>query len=343
LLSIYWVDRGTAEQQTGDLWRAGLATGVMALVHPYAVPVLFTMVGVIAVVRRKTGALGYLFRYFAAAAPFAIYIIISSRANALVEKHSITGAMKSRPLVGYLLGFGLPLLVLIAGVVMARGEVLKRYWQLALWFLLSILFAYFPFWFQRKLVFGAHIPLSILAGVILAIAFRACSGSWARRVAAMATAVVLLSFFIATPVYLLISQYQQVKANADGAYFVNNEIVEGLKILQQQSKRDDVVFASYPTSRLIPAFSGNTVVWGHWAMSIDVKERQEWSGNIFSAETDESVSARFWGNDIQFVFADGEVKQWFEAHPFMAGLILKDAGKIFENRSVVIYQRPGRL
>ncbi|MEY2525655.1 MAG: hypothetical protein QOE73_426, partial [Verrucomicrobiota bacterium] len=52
-------------------------------------------------------------------------------------------------------------------------------------------------------------------------------------------------------------------------------------------------------------------------------------------------SAEFWGSDIQFVFADGEVKQWFEKHPFMAGLILRDANKVFENNSVVIYQRPG--
>jgi hypothetical protein len=131
-----------------------------------------------------------------------------------------------------------------------------------------------------------------------------------------------------------------VKENLGGAYFVNNEIMDGLKVLQQRSKPDDVVFANLPTSRLIPAFSGNTVVWGHWAMSVDFKERQAWVANIFNPQSDEDLAARFWGNDIQFVFADGDVKQWFETHPFLAGIILKDASKIFENSSVVIYQRP---
>jgi hypothetical protein len=342
LLSIFWIDRGTAEERVSDLWRSGLATGVMALVHPYSLPLLFTMPVIIAVVRMKTAALRYLFRYFAAAAPFAIYLIITSRTNALVAKHSVMGEMKSPPIAGYLLGFGFPLLLFIVGVVMVRGALVKRYWQLILWFLLSILFAYFPFWFQRKLVFGAHIPLSILAGVALDLVFSKWSIGGARRVAtAVATVVVLLPFLIATPTYLLISQYQKVNANADGAYFVNNEIMEGLKILQQRSRPEDVVFAAYATSRLIPAFSGNTVVWGHWAMSMDLKERQTWSMNVFSAQSDERRSAEFWGGDIQFVFADGEVKQWFENHPFMAGVILRDANKIFENSSVVIYQRPG--
>lgn len=41
--------------------------------------------------------------------------------------------------------------------------------------------------------------------------------------------------------------------------------------------------------------------------------------------------------------ANGEVKRWFENHPFMARVILRDASKIFENDSVVIYQRPDTL
>jgi hypothetical protein len=170
------------------------------------------------------------------------------------------GEMKSPPIAGYLLGFGLPLLLFIVGLLVARGAVVKRYWQVILWFLLSILFAYFPFWFQRKFVFGAHIPLSILAGVAFDAVLSIWSTDKARRVARAVAAVVLLPVLIATPTYLLITQYQKVKANADGAYFVNNEIIDGLKVLQQRSRPEDVVFAALATSRLIPAFSGNTVV-----------------------------------------------------------------------------------
>jgi hypothetical protein len=343
LLSIYWFDRGTAEKRSSDLWLSGLAAGMMALVHPYSLPLLFTMATIIAIVRRRANALGYLFRYFAAAAPFAIYLIVVSRTNALVARHNVMGEMKSQSLTGYLEGFGLLLLLFVVGIVVVRGEIVKRYWQVIVWFFLSLLFAYFPFWFQRKLIFGAHIALSILAAVAFDLVLSKWSTGKMRRVATMAAAVILLPFLVATPAYLLISQYRQAKANADGAYYVNNEVIDGLKVLQQHSSQDDVVFAALRTSRLIPAFSGNTVVWGHWAMSVDLKERETWFMNVFNAQSDENISAEFWGSDIQFVFADGEIKQWFENHPFMARIILVDANKIFENNSVMIYQRPSAL
>jgi len=342
LISIYWVDRGTAEARSSDLWRAGLATGLMGLVHPYSLPLLFALVTIITVVRRRKGAPGYLLRYLAAVAPFAIYIFASSHANVLVEKHSLTGAMKSPPLAGYLFGFGLPLLWLVAAII-SRRAFSKNLWLLTCWFLLSIGFAYLPFWFQRKFVFGAHIPLSILAGVALVPLFDRWSRGWGWKVVLSLSSAILFSLFAATPIYLLIDQYRTVKANADGAYYVSNELMEGLEALKQQSRPEDVVFARYATSRLIPAISGNTVVWGHWAMSVDLKERQTWFSTVFSTESDERRSVEFWGDDVKFVFADGDIKQWFEGHPFMTQRILHGAPQVFRNEAVVIYRRPDGL
>jgi hypothetical protein len=340
LLSIYWLDRGTAQGRPSDLYLSGLVTGIMALVHPYFIPLVFTMVIITVVVRKKLGGAGYLFRYFALAAPFVIYVFVASRANALIAQHSVTGAMPSPPVTEYLLGLGVPLLLVIAGVVIGRGKFLKRYWQLVLWLVLSLLLAYFPFWFQRKLMFGAHIPLSILA----ALAFNFLLARWSTgpiwRTASVLAVMILLPLSMATPVYVLIRQARRVKANSEGAYYVSNEIMDGLKILQQRSKPSDVIFAAYTTSRLIPAYSGNTVLWGHWAMSVDLQERVSWLKNVFEQASDEGIAEKFWGSDIQYVFMDGEISGLFQTHPYLARLIFRDAHKIFENKSVAIYQRP---
>src|SRR5205823_5402592 len=163
-------------------------TGVMALIHPYSLPLLFAFAIVVTVIRRRANAFGYLCRYFALALPFVTYVTVVSQINPLVARHSALGEMKSPSLVVYLFGFGLPLLV-------------------------------------------------------------------------------------ATPIYLFASQAKIARANADGAYYLSNEKMEGLRFLSTHSDPNDVVFATIATSRLIPAFAGNTVVWGHWAMSIDLKER----------------------------------------------------------------------
>ena len=342
LLSIFWLDRGTREERASDLWRSGLAAGVMALMHPYSLPLLFTLAAIITIVRKRAKAVGYLFRYFAAAFPFAIYLTLVSRFHPIVARHSVLGEMKSLPVAAYVLGFGLPLLLCGAGLILAREALLKRYWHIALWFLLSVTLAYVPFWFQRKLIFGAHIPLCIMGGVAFDSILAKWSSAPARKWAMIATAVVFLPLLVSTPVYLLVSQDKEVKANEDGAYFLSNDIMEGLKVLRERSKPNEVVFATLATSRVIPALSGNTTVWGHWAMSIDHKERETWLANLFEAQSnlgEEKRSREFWGSDIQFIFADGELKQSMEQYPFAWQVILKDARKVFENGSVVIYQR----
>jgi hypothetical protein len=340
LLSIYWLDRGTRDERTRDLWLSGLATGVMTLIHPYALPLLFALTASVTIVRKRRKAIAYLFRYFAAALPFAIYVALVSRLNPLVAKHSVLGVMKSPPLITYVVGFGLPLLFCIGGLIVARRALLPKYWHIILWFLLSLALAYAPFWFQRKLIFAAHIPLCIFA----AVAFDGMLGKWVsshRRWILIGTGAVLLPLVAATPLYLLVIHRAEVKENAEGAYYLSNDMVEALEVLKRQSKLSDVVFATPATSRLIPAFSGNTTVWGHWAMSVDRKERTRWMENLFASVDDKTRSRQFWSNDIQFIFADGVLKQLLEQSPFGWGAILQDAQKIFENRSVVIYERPG--
>src|SRR4029077_4666708 len=114
-----------------------------------------------------------------------------------------------------------------------------------------------------------------------------------------------------------------------------------LRVLKNRSRPDDIVLASFETSRLIPAFSGNTVLWGHWAMSVDSKERRDWIADFFNPQSnwnDEQRATHFWDSGIQFIFGDGSIKKSLEENPWVWKTILRNATKIFENRLVVIYQ-----
>jgi hypothetical protein len=342
LLSIFWTDRGTQEERRSDLWRSGLATGVLTLLHPYALPLLFALTAIVTIGRRKMEAVGYLWRYSAASVPFLIYVATLSWRNPLLAQHSVTGAMKSPPLIECALGFGLPLLVFLAGLVVLRNLVLKKYWQLVLWFFLAVILAYFPFWFQRKLIFGAQIPICLIAAVVFEWAVTRWAPERKRTLIRVMAMIFCLPLLTVTTAYLLVTEQQTIKTNPDNAYFVENELIDGLKILRERAKPDDVVLATPATSRLIPALAGNTVVWGHWAMSIDYKERQTALARTIemgSDASDETRASAFWDNGIQFIFADGKLKQHIERDPAVWEAILRNAQKIFENGSVVIYQR----
>jgi len=341
LLVLYWLDRGSRDGRRSDFWLSGAATGILALIHPYSQPLLFTLAILITTLRRKGFALIYLFRYFLAALPFIIYVVLVVAFNPLLSRHDYTGKMTSPSLITYALGFGLPLLFCGVGLAVGRGQLIKRWWQVILWFVLSVAFAYLPFWFQRKLIFGAHIPLCILAAVSLDLLLNRFSNFRTRGWLTVAAAVIFLPLLVTTPAYLLASENEQVRNNMTGAYYLSNDLMDGLQFLKKQTKPRDVVFAIYQTSRLIPGFSGNTVVMGHWAQSVDVEERLNWMASLFNAHvdwTDPNRAREFWGTDIQYIFADGAFKQSLERDPRPWQVILNEADVVYSNSAVIIYK-----
>jgi len=341
VLTIYCLDRGTGDARKIDFWLGGLAAGVLALVHPYALPLLFAYAVIIALARTGPGALGLLLRFFVASFPFVLYVVLVSILQPLVSQHSASGEMKSPHLVAYLLGFGLPLLICVLGLTMKPWDWLQRYWQLVLWFVLSLVFANLPWWFQRKIIFSAQVPLCILAAISLDLILTRASWPKSRNWTLVSGGIILLPLLIATPVYLLVSESREVRNNSNGAYYISNELLDGLNFLKNKSRPDDVVFATYDTSRLIPAFSGNTVLWGHWAMSVDLAEREGWNAHLFNDNPnwqDKQRSREFWGTGIQYILADGNLRESIEQNPDMWRVILDDADKVFVNSSVVIYK-----
>ncbi len=242
----------------------------------------------------------------------------------------------------YLSGFGLPLLIWAMGWPIGRGRWMKRYWQLVVWFGLSLGLAYAPLWFQRKLIFGAHVPLCILAAISFDLLLAKCSSARMARWALAASAVVLAPLLVLTQVYLLVALDREVQRNIDGVYYISRDMDAGLKFLKQHSNPDQIVLATVGTSLLIPAYSGNTVVWGHWAMTIDREEREAWSQDLFDRPQnwdDEARARDFWSSGVEYIFADGILRSGMETAPWEWRVILKDADEVFRNNTVVIYRR----
>jgi hypothetical protein len=344
LLTLFWLDRGSRDGRKSDFWRGGAATGILALIHPYSQPLLFAFAVLITVFRQKASARIYLPRYFLAAIPFVVYVGLVAALNPLVSRHDSAGEMASPSPLTYALGFGLPLLLFIAGLAVEREKLVKRSGPVLLWFVLSVALAYVPFWFQRKLIFGAHIPLCILAAISFDLLLNRVSNSRTRGWITAGAALVFLPLLLATPAYLSASQDREVRNNAEGYFYVSNDVMDGLHFLKTGTKSSDVVFARIESSRLVPGLAGNTVVWGHWAQSVDLPERQIWITDLFNPHADwtnPSRSREFWSTNVQYLFADGPLKQSVEQGRYRWQVILNDADLVFTNRSVVVYRHRG--
>ena len=110
--------------------------------------------------------------------------------------------MKSPHPIAYAIGFGLPLVFVAVGLVVRGKLLLIHYWHILVWFLLSAVLAFFPFWYQRKLVFGAHIALCILAAVVFDSILSAIASRQLRRIAMFASAIIFMPLLAVTPAYL---------------------------------------------------------------------------------------------------------------------------------------------
>jgi hypothetical protein len=344
LLAVQRLERGTRESRPRDLWQSGCATGTLALIHPYSQPLLLGLALAIITVRKRARAPADLCRFAIPALPPALGVALVAKLHPLASQHGAKGVMTSPPLLAYLAGFGLPLLLVGAGLAVGHARLPDRLWPVAGWFLLSLTLAYLPVWFQRKLIFGAHVPLCILAGVSGEAIRLRLSRPWVQRWSLVAI-LLAVPFLVATPFYLLCTQLRDVRSNTDGAYFVADDLMKGLRFLQRNSRPDEVVFATVSTSRLVPGFSGNTVVWGHWAMSVDRNERNAWFADLFQRGTDWTDGARareFWGTGIDYILADGRLKAWVERDPEAWRVILAEADRIYANPSVLIYRHRDR-
>lgn len=342
VLVMFWLDRGTREGRAGDFWWAGLATGALALLHPYSQPLVLTSAVVLAVARRGGRTAGFLGRYFLAAGPFLVYLVLMTVFDPLVTRHDVQGQMKSPAIGSYIYGFGLPLLLTGAGLVLGRQSLLRRWWPVVLWFCLAVAFAYLPVWFQRKLVFGSHVPLCILAGISFGVILERFTDRTARKFILAVALVIGLPLAASTSAWLLKNEWVEVATNADGAYYVSDDLMGGLRFLKEHSRPGEVVCATLNTSRLIPAISGNTVLWGHWAMTVDNAERQAWFARLFGVAADPNDPKRageFWDTGIRYIFAEGGLKESIERNPQMWRSILEQADQVYTNESVVIYKR----
>jgi hypothetical protein len=343
VIAVHCLDRGSRSGRASEFWLGGLATGIGALIHPYSLPLLFGLALVFTGVRRAAGAWRGFILYVAVTLPVVVYLLLVLATNPLVARHNLLGEMKSPPLLSLLCGFGLPLLICAAGAGLGRWSWLKDYWQLGVWFVLSVGLAYLPVWYQRKLIFGAAIPLCILAGVAVDRLLVRCFSPMTRQRALVLGGVLLLPLLASTLAYLLAAETREVRENATGAYYVSDDLWEGLEFLRAHTRPQEVVFATYETSRLIPAFAGNTVVWGHWAMSVDRAERGPWLAGLFdnrSRRPRESRSREFWGAGIRYFLADGRMKRWLDEDHSAWPLLGTET--VFTNQSVAIYRYRGR-
>jgi len=280
---------------------AGLAISLVALVHPFDV-IVAGVVACFAFVlwpcvqgdkiecsTLKLGDSFHLFIWFlAGCAPALIYLLFLYSSNSIGREWSrIISALSPSP-IQYLMGFGIVALLAGLGLPLLWNKQQFAGRVLVAWVAFQSLLLYAPVSFQRRLVEGLQLPLSIGASVgIFWLINRIPSRGQRKRLRRPVLAAVIALASI-TNVGFTVAETSQLTP-ADPRRYVSSDLIGAFKWLSANAEPDSILFSAYKTGNIAPMFSGLRVYIGHYDLTIHCRDKQDqveafYSGRMSGSE-----------------------------------------------------------
>lgn len=176
----------------------------------------------------------------------------------------------SPTLWAYLMGYGLILLLAAVGEWKSLKE-RRGAGVLVVWSIVGFALPYLPVAQQRKLVMGLHIPLAILATVVVAAVVRRAG----PRVSGLA-AVLIIAALVPSNLYFMtrdIRYLGNMTTAPEFSPYISKDEVKAMRWLRDNTSPNDVVLTFPNIALFTPAMSGNRVYYGHWSETPDYRDR----------------------------------------------------------------------
>lgn len=299
------------ENKTSHAFGAGLVGSLLALVHPYMIVVVVSVTFVAAVTRteigkRKKGVYGFNVRILAAFGvaliPGVGYLLYLNRTNhVLREWLRVTDTLSPAP-QEYLFGFGVLAVLAVGGFALlwSQRPVFGR--LLLIWALVQAALLYAPISFQRRLVEGLQLPVSIAASVaVFWIAKR-----FLKRRAAPYRRIYLagvIAFCSITNIGFIVGQLA-ARGNAsavDSRRYVPIDLVQAFEWLRQADP-NAVLFSHYLTGNIAPSVTGSRVFLGHYGQTIYADEKGAQVTAFYTGAMDDSLARQLFArNGVHYV------------------------------------------
>jgi hypothetical protein len=285
--SIIFVFKGLLEKKAVKALISGGLVSLLAVVHPYMVVVICAVAGAALLTcprlidRDITQRLNYRWSlriaalFGAAAIPGVAYLVYLNRSSEVLQEWlRVTDTLSPAPWE-YALGFGVVALFSALGFRLMWSS--SAYGRLLLiWAIVQAAMLYAPLSFQRRLVEGLQLPLSIAASVAV---------FWiARRIFKYPASVQYRKIFLAGVIVLasitnlgFFAGQMIARGAASGAAdprrYVHTDVAEAFEWLRTNAEPDALLFSSYLTGNIAPSMTGLHVFLGHYGQTIASDEK----------------------------------------------------------------------
>ena len=271
--------------------------------------------------------------------PVVINLWLGLRGDPTWISFSSQNLTLSPPVWHYVLGYGLVGILAVPGGwwawrAGARGRLA------VILVVVSLLLAYVPANFQRRLVSGAHIPMCALAaagihGWLIPLwgRFRPVSETKLAYRENL-TRLSVVAFSMISSAYVWISILISVLGYAPGIYIPADTAV-GIRWVGSDAPSDAAVFSAFTTGMVIPAYTGRRVFWGHTLETPFLSRKTAEATRFFSsgaADTDRRALLERYG--ITHVFYGPDEQAMGDFDPRAAAYLRP----VFRHNTVTIYE-----
>lgn len=197
----------------------------------------------------------------------------------------------SPPVWNLILGYGALIPIGFLGAWYVIRSNFQAMTGIVLWSLIGLVICYVPwFSFQRRMFQGLDIPLGLLAGFGLDHGLQSLFYGETRRHSLRAKFGFIGSLMlISLGIIPVLSAHVAIGWRKGLPWFLSDAHLNAIRWLGENTRREEVVLSSFQNGQMIPALSGNRVVIGHWAETMNEAEKRREVTEFFDGQTEPST------------------------------------------------------
>ena len=320
-------------------WRFALAAGAAGLllgnVHSYdMIPLVAVVTVFLAVLWVGEQRLPWLEIKLTALAlavmsPSVLYQLLLYRMNPIFRARADTPTLSSQlsphPLLSYLLGFGLPLLLALGGAfVLLQQKPRARRSFLLVWLVVGFALVWAPLAFQRKLAEGVHIPICLLAAI-------GSASLCGRRRGSGLALVGLVLLCSPSSFYFVVTRTAKLGREVDfPPLYLHQDHLKAFRWLRENTPAEARVLCDPSLGSYLPQLSGNTVYLGHWAETLHFGEKYRRFRAFLRATTGDEMR--------RGLMEEAGLEYYLEDEVFDEGRLQPEAGPRFQANRSLLFQ-----
>jgi hypothetical protein len=222
----------------------------------------------------------------AVALPYPLYMQAAIQSDPVLAEWNAQNTTPSPPLWDWALSYGLPLVLALAGAVVAVRRGSDGDFLLLGWVVVTLVGMVLPLPLQRRLSIGLGVPIGLLAGM-----------GWWRvgrtkiRPRRRGLWRGLIIAFSALTMVFLITMVALAALSSEPWFYLSSGEWKALRWLREEAASDAVVLCAPQTGTFVPAWAGQPVVYGHPFETLNAERREKqvkayWSTDLSETQRD---------------------------------------------------------